>query len=768
MDIEQILLKLPLPAKPVCDQTLDPVIESAGGTSADLALPFGDFLFNASAEGSFALKLFNDKNDHGEEKKIFDEWPEAASMYTENALLCYGLQGKIKAEVSGKALEKFELGLDADQSFEIKSFRIHPCETKVNEAVASDITSFKFIFSKQHVKDLKVNEALSFEAAGSLSLKASVKVSDVFTGSASAISSLLNLNGKVNIKLDASASLNVNVSIEDDFKVLIIRVGEDNYRVSINKIIKRTNELKAKAGITAGIENDEDLEKLVDQFLIGIDERVFEPVVEKIESTGLNDSHLDLVKKALDLLGVDVDIPNITEAKAKYEEYRNKVKEKILESVTTKVSVGVAYEYRRIKTNESLFKAELSASAMDTFHQNIVRLQVDKLTDAYLADTSVFELKEYMKREILDVDSSFGINFAFGNFKLTNTVKNEFDQVKEYKIFDDDQKKVKVSTYGRKTTRTVKVGKNEDEFLINFDADMRGFVENENQLTADQFDFEFDTSVEMLERKTDDVELSNVVDWAVTWDIIDPEKFEEVHQQLDELRSKFENIRYKFYLRLAESTALDGSVNADLFNDIIGDVPGLHNLKIASALAAALPYADFQGHDDFEARRNIHQRRMVYTSFWMSYLENDGFDQAASDPKKYSERIGKLLSDSLSGRELNELAKFEDDNSEQYPKIGRLSVEQLLTGNIMMNRLERFRRGTSFLMDGINNKKGYVKTFKKSYANIKSVGLTEYNLRFLGRLFLDIAEDNNIKDEVSRGFTVTYEEGGEEKMIVFA
>lgn len=769
MDLSDLLPSLPPTLNndyDVCDQQIAPDLFSQKGVSPKLAFSSEDFMFNAEAEASFSLKLFNDANDHGKEK-IFEHWPGVKDLYPDHALLGYSLKGKIKASASGAALEKFEFGLDADQIFDVQAFRVHGCGEKIEEAYKADVSKFRHIFSKDDVRDLQVNEALAYEAAGQLELSASVKVSDVFSGTASVVAGFLDLNGKIQVKVDASASITLNVKIEDDFSVVIVKLGEDNYKVVINKIIKRSNRLGLKAGIEVGAVQNDQLEELVDQFFEGIDEKVFEPINEKIKNSSLSDLlDNEWVEQAAYLLGLD--LPSPGDFEEAYLEKRGKVREKLLEIIETKVALGVAYEYSIVKTNETIFEASFTQEKIVEFHRDIVGLKVNRLIDAYLGSPSAerpFTLEKYLKRDLEEVSRSIGISLSFGNFKLSSAVLKEFTQ-EQVRIVDDTGEKFRVNQYNNKVTKTYRHGKNKDEYVLAFDSSMPHFVSSESQLTLDKFDFDLSLSFEMTENRTSDKELRDIVDWALTWDIIPQSR---VKPTIEAIRANVlgvdsRGIKYHCFLKIP----------AGEFDILIPYFKNVKNTIVPSALAASVLQVDYNNIADFRTRQDIDLRREYYTAFWGNYINQN--DTLPTDG--FLRNVADALSNELYDKGLKDLSKYESGEGNydrlfdrhQKGSYNSSKVVEILKGNDIRREIEGLIRDMDKINTAIMANEHYDK--RKVRKALKRIGdtsfLKDFNLRFFGRLLLDMNTYMGEEVNIERGLNLTYQQDGEEKVYVIA
>lgn len=763
MDISKFIPIANLSEKLVCDKDVDPQLVKKNAISPDLALPIKDIAkFNAHAEASFSVVLFNDVADHvqdGKEDKTMKLWPNVSALYGQGALLGYTLAGKVKA-AGNVPLKQFELGIDADQTLELRALKYHPCGTRISDAVVEDLKSFLNIFDPNEVLSMKVNDAVSMQAAGKVEVSATVKWSDVISGTASVISSLLNIAGKVNIKAEVAASLSFKVAIEDDFHVVIIRQASDQYHVALAKVIKRSKELKAKAGITAALQNDEDLKKVADQFFEGIDERVFGAINKLIDTTGLTDQHLALAATAAELLGWKWEVTSIDDFRTEYTKLRDKARKKLIEIATTKVEVGISYEYRRIETTDTLFTASFNKATLKKYAEDIVRLRINNLLD----HRNEYTLLSYLRREITEVDSAFGISLSFGNFQLSAGTKRSFMEEKDFEIKAEEL--VKVSAYNRETTRSFKAGKNTDEYCFRFSGDMPFFVKKESELTAEKFELEFGLSLDITERRSSEKEIRDAIDWAVTWDVIQQDRVEHTYQEIKKIIAVDNNVvKYRLFLSALDTDPNPGSP----FGLLIPRMASVSDHELASALAAAVPYADFVGAStDRRNRTELAARRQRYHSFMLSYIQALYKVQETNSPENFSATVRTLLSDQFEKDGLHDLGMFEF-LPEQHPRYGVATLGQVLNTNNVGADVVTLRTAFGILHSAIESNVHYAMPFaqfNKQMAHIRFQ--KDFNLRFVGRLMLDIADDLNIKDQLTRGLSITYQENGKDKVFVAA
>ena len=95
MDISNFITTIIQSTRDVDDKDVSPLLASGEKISPDLAFAAFENIakFNAHAEGSFMIELFNDvtdnKNKDGVEDKTIKHWPNINEVYSNGALLGY-------------------------------------------------------------------------------------------------------------------------------------------------------------------------------------------------------------------------------------------------------------------------------------------------------------------------------------------------------------------------------------------------------------------------------------------------------------------------------------------------------------------------------------------------------------------------------------------------------------------------------------------------------------------------------------------------------
>lgn len=721
---------------------------------------------SASAEAGFRLLCLNSPSDtkalDDTEKMIVSKWPNYESIFENNkALLLYDIFGSIQAGMPNAPIGNLKMGFDISKAINLKTFRIHDGDELLPVALAQDAASWTSIFQKDQVLKLAPNEAVTFGSRLKVSFSSELGVSEAFTGSASLISKKMGINGKLNLSASASLSLSASFSIEDDFDVIIIRLpadeeGKSKFQVSLSREKESKTDISAAAGITAGIDQDEDFAALVDQFFVAIDRKVFEPLMKQINH--LDASMQPVLAKASTMLGSPEPIDSPEEFKAFYLQKRAEIKAELMKILGAKVSVGVSYEYSKMESEDTVYSAIMSESFLDTHFKSVRGFDINTLL-AQAQPNDDYEITEFLKRDVKEVKKSFGISLSLGNFKLGSTKTRTLKSVKEQKLIKHEIC-YRVESYSEGITQEFVHGKNTDKFYMSFEAAMPEYAKSEEGQTADMFQYGFGLSVESLENTTTDEELKNYVDWALVWDIIDQDQFHPTIERIREdiLEKSEDPVRFSLSLGL-------GSCDSDsqLFKEIIKGLGNATDIQLTDALAAATPYAEYQG-EPLLLRATMDFRRLNYASFWATHLKTNQSNKG----EKYSFKIAKALAKSITA--VDEVsARFERGpftlNEFDFEPA---RVERILDLNRYIETdIKKLTRTFKALSDSIEEQDYYEDTFSEFFDKIKKISYSkEFNLRFIGRLMLDLAKYTDMEDEIIKSLKIEYTIDGENQVMV--
>ncbi|NMM49912.1 hypothetical protein [Marinigracilibium pacificum] len=754
MDITSKLPELPDIGHPLNNQDLDFQLVTVEMKSKDLSLPMGsDVIFNVSATGGIKIHLYNHIEDHEIDddkidnpgKNLFKHWPDHEKIYLDKALLAYTLEGKLKANLPTVELGSLGFGVDVSRYFQFQSYRLHSSDKKVSESIIDDLKNFRHLFSKEHLDKLEVNEAMVMKVGGSLSLDAKVTYAQALTGSVDVISKILNVTGQLNIKADVGASVKLGVDLKDDFELFIIKISKDKYKVCLTKSINRSVELGIKAGIEASIDDNSQIDSLVNQFFVGIDDKVFEPLIKKIDS-GLSDKDQELIAKASNLLKFKTEL-SIEGFTKEFEKLKEKAKSKFVEILKQKLALGIAYDYSRINNGEAILQIEIDSKNLQKHHRHLIGLKINKLIEAYEKDNKSFNVLEYLKRDVKKENISLGIQLSFGDFNIGSRITREFNEEK-IETIKNTKRQFKVNAYGNKVTKKTTFGGNSDLYRINFDASMPNFLNNEADLKVKEFDYTLGLFFESVERKTREEELYDMLDWAATWDIIPFSSIEQNFKRISDevLKGNGKDVKYSLSL----------NVGMGDFDEFIPYFKNALNNLVPLALAGAMHQIRHKG-SEFDTRNQIEKRRILYKLFWMTYLKNDWRSEVFA---------AEQLMDMLIKNGFEDLADFEDPKT-NYEYYSRYKVSKILG---ISNLNKTIHSLVADFEDIIKFSDTYYDKakFKRIMKGIAQTPLkTPFGLRFFGRLLLDMESLMTFDEKViQKSFSIDYKEGGKDKKLI--
>ena len=193
-----------------------------------------------------------------------------------------------------------------------------------------------------------------------------------------------------------------------------------------------------------------------------------------------------------------------------------------------------------------------------------------------------------------------------------------------------------------------------------------------------------------------------------------------------------------------------------------------------SALAASVLQVDYDNIADFRTRQDIDLRREYYTAFWVNYINQN--DTLPTDG--FLRNVADALSNELYDKGLKDLSKYESGEGNydrlfdrhQKGSYNSSKVVEILKGNDIRREIEGLIRDMDKINTAIMANEHYDK--RKVRKALKRIGdtsfLKDFNLRFFGRLLLDMNTYMGEEVNIERGLNLTYQQDGEEKVYVIA
>ncbi len=691
--------------------------------------------FNADVKGK--TTLFNDKEDK-DELGNFTEAPFPA-IGLNNAMLRYDLNIKLKEAVSGE-FKKINMHFLSEQDVIISYYKIHSNSNVLQQALMQDVASFKTIYSEDEIFSLAANEGVAVKFNTTLDAGLNLAFSDVFSWTLAQLVRFLPKGTDIAGTSSAGAFFSFSVKIDDKFKLFIQKSEGDLYRVSINKAAAHSTFAALQAGISASIhETDDSFTEFMDQIFSALLGQAVEDVNHWVDQgiSKLGALEKSLLTKVIKRLGIDAELLKDDALKTEYDNFKAKIIDKAKVILTKKLEVGIGYEYQKAVESGTVFNAEMTKQAVKENLRELLLFKLDKLEDkeGVKVTNYVFSAKQ-------SITSKFGFRFTFGNFNAY-----WFNQKKS--VFEESANHLQ-GTY-RKSFSIQKShlqgGVNQKQWYFNFSGEMKNSVENPKM---DDFEFSSIVHWEDQESKTKPEELADFIEMGIIWNCINIPFDEACKNIYREIRDK-KNVKFICEVKIPapEMNLLIAQMAKSSINDLI------HSLN------SSMPrYSN-------KYRKEL-PNLLIYFSVWNFYLKNEGKGNAEVWASLCYEQLKGLFPD---------LAKWELSFKNGTTTIpGQQSIQSfvgLTEHSGLFDDINSLQKGIKNLNDAIRNKKDYEEDFVEDNFNrmdnlVTSSGQNKtFNITFLGRYLLDVAQKLDVDENIQSKMTVEYEndDGGKKELV---
>jgi hypothetical protein len=704
----------------------------------DVSHSAGGFSFSAGGEAGVIIQLFNDADDDNGNTLAEELQIEKAITNSGVAFLNYQVNGKLKGGISAE-LANVGIGLDIVSEASHQLFVAHAPEETLSKSIAEDIKDFKIAFDASTLNKLKDWDAVVLQAQGAINFEATLSVSDSLTPALSTISKVINASESIQVNIEASASINVAFSIADTFQTIIQRRGGDFY-VSIRKDFTSIKSIEGSIGASAQIKNPkvilDALNSILDKGEKGITARIEQ--LRTIAVSKLTEEQKDLLKKGANLIGVDIENP-FNSVYKKYFEKKDEVIEKATKYIEAALKVGATWSYEKAVEKKSVLTAILSPAALKSQHENIMRLRVNEIIKQEKKTTGI-KVISYVDLTRISITRVMKFGLSFGDFELSQSVRKE-DVVMREKTGDGDEIIQSVSFSSSKFT-TEKLGVFKERLnSLSLGGAYRG--EPKSPVTMADLDYEFSLQWSENHKKYKQEKIRATIDFAATWGIIKEEDFEDTLKTLRKLLKDKRRFTFSASLKM----------KSGMFDSIVDNIADITDHQLSLTLAAAVQYADYNG------RRTPKQRTDFYYSFFIRYGQEK--TPSTIDYNKLASELAQYLRTN----NRSELANFEEGTAQDfnYP-----TTRWMIEHNYILEQFNAFRSAVNILGNNVKSFKSVVNN-ARFLGNIKAIRLQrEFNMRFLGRLVLDMATADNIGDKVERVMSIDYEDdkGNAQKFLI--
>lgn len=503
--------------------------------------------------------VFNDPGDNTRDVEEFehdlvstensDDEVLIVPNYDTHAIIQYGLGVSVKA---GASLEKFGFSFSGSAKARVATYKQHPRTYSLLKASVLDLKSFPWIFNLEEVKNLKNNEACSLEFAGELKSSLEVSWSDLYSGSLMGISKMLKVAAPLTVEVDAGATVQFDFGIQDDFVLVIKKVSGTKFEVGVKKNKKQSIGAGAKIGMSATlVENSQGvlekiLESLLEQYLKKSKNEIAQ-ILSKASKLDLSPEELAILQIIMDSIGFTGVNDKIEEIKIEWEKHLEKVRETIRKIATSKIEVGINFEYSQIKTENCFLLGEFSDTALEKHHSDLIKFNLKSI----LKDgNDGVTIKKYLEEKSYIRKNGFGFDLKFGQKGVGLDIENSVEiliRKNEKDGFLYLSSKSAKSYEGRFFGESFK-------WIAGLHAETKNFVYDP---TISDLDFKQHLGLEWSEsKKLEKNEIYKIIDTSVLWGLINGYDRDAAYARLSqELKTKkAKNIQVSLKLEIPEDT----------------------------------------------------------------------------------------------------------------------------------------------------------------------------------------------------------------------
>jgi hypothetical protein len=673
---------------------------------------------------------------------------------TGNVFLVHEVRGGLEGSAAAQIGSHLQMGFQGSKSFALLNYRLHGSASKISSAISSDFLNFGSILNENYVLSMQKGHAVGLAGSGHLKFEVKASWSDVFSGQFSLLSSVIGPNS-VGVEVGASAELSFGVEIKDDYEAYIESLGQDRFKVALRKINSKTNSAGLDLKATLGFE-EKSVAQVADKIFGAIEKKAFAELArwEGGKKILADISSTDIAKAAA---AMGLDQQTVKEEVAKvYQQKRNQLLTKIKKVAETRMELGLSYQYQKSQTRESLLELELNAHDLQQHHSKIWKLQLDELLEVAKNDSTIL-VTNFFERLTTNVKKQFGISLKLGKLELKKATRKEFTEELEY---SGENRAIRVSNYKRNTTEE----KNKDQdYYLDFVANMPEFVENEKQLSCDRFLFAFKFGYTQ-NVKSDLLLAEDLADMAILWKQKEPQEFDDLRKSFKTKLNKAKEIRLDVSMEVSELEQKTSSLATSKLDDFV-QVAGKANRRVlAGILASSLPYADLESYSITD-RQSVTARTLAYDDLWYRYL-GTWKNQVGLEGEQMHAFWRNFILESLEASDADSnIVRFEKRIGSN--KVNIRKVDSILFRCIPGRDLSEMQKAYSILSKAVLSKSNYktpFKNFQKHWDNIEIQH--PYIARFLGAFMVNMAHQIGLEEsKISVSIRVKYKKGSKEQVL---
>ena len=654
------------------------------------------------------------------------ELPPQVMLTDDYAWLKYRVDGRVSVKASANAAW-FGIRAGASAALACSDYRRHPKDTFALAAVEHDVLAGpRFALSLEHVRRLGEGDAVAVQVSGELSAAVTLSWSDVFTSQLGTLTRALQSTSPIGIRTSVAATVTASVKVSDTFVLVWSRIDQARWRVALKKGEQRSVDFGADAGATVELDNPEEIARMLSGVLGDLLGASYDTVKALANKAGLDAGDLQRFAGVFRRLGLP-EAPDVDLLRTALDRLETEVRSRLEKVVKEKVSLGFAYEYRRIAADSTLFQAVVSEDALLAHHGALTRGSLKSVAAAVQAQPTAHggpvALETYLNEQSVTRARAYGFTLGVGKWQMTGKDRDELTVVRRQTL----DRRHEQRSYAGLGAYTGTVFGETRSWQVDFAAEMPRFSVGEVP-RLNEYQLGFALTYEESSRRFDEKDVEQAIDIAALWSICAPGDAEELRALLGTANEK-ERVDWSAHVR----------INDEAFRAILPVIAASNRSQFAGAMAAALRCSGTFG------VRDVARRRALYEPVWAFYL---GAHQQPTPREVATMAVSRLRAEEPL------LARHE----EQFDR----GVDRLLTvaGTCALNDRTRanaddFLRGARTLAAAITRNDPDLDVLTSCYRRMGQLWNQSHHVRALGARLVDAAATAGVLKGVERTLSLT-------------
>lgn len=515
------------------------------------------------------------------------------------AWLKYSARVSLFTEASAD-VDAMNFEVDSQSKVVLADYRKHTPETPVIDAIRDDQPP-RSMLSIRDIQSIRPGDALLYAVRGTL--KAGVKMTwgDVFSGTLNNLTKLLQNCELMKIKTELGATAEVNISIADDFRVIVTNTGNGRLRLAVKKANIREWATGAKVGVTISFADPDTMKEILINAILAVAGSSIEEINDLFDAANPSDWDpriLDILKE-LDLMRY---IEDIEELKKQWNALLDSIYKTVEEVATARLEAGLNCNYQRITEDESVLEITMPIPDVTMIHSDIMTCNLKDIL-AY-ADSAPHHvtIERYLRQTSVETRFSWGFSLGIADFSMGGKDLTQKQWVTRTKYEDRSQLK-SMSFLGSRGYTSWMLGERSG-WTVDFSADMPQWVP-----TPSTKDYKYGLSLSWILHDNDvkNEELLAYLDYALIFGAVRRVDRSAVMEALTPNDTPLESMKMIVDLRFSHTQLLKMLA-----------VPNETWLELMiGSMAKAMPYTD-----RVEMRSQPLKRQAFYRHMWKKYFED--------------------------------------------------------------------------------------------------------------------------------------------------